>query len=244
MEIEKCSIGLFKNETCSDEIFIDCKYFCNEDRIALNYRSGTVVHFICSKHDKRYRINYTLNQYSCADPYKIHDSQVRKSLKPVSFELFKKCEVSVPSIIPGSKLCISCTKKVYSELPIDQKSEVQASVNVDISGPVESVSEDLGINPSETSATLDQDEPLLFTQRLVDEKMSSNLSNLQLSCVTTSTSEICSSTSETFTPNEVHLDRLNSVAKIFNLSPTKKKEVERSKTYAERKYYNMKSKLE
>lgn len=79
MENKKCSIGLFRDETCSQEKFINCKDFPDEDRCALNFRSGTIVSFICCEHDKRFRINYTLNQKVCADPYRIHGCQVHKS---------------------------------------------------------------------------------------------------------------------------------------------------------------------
>lgn len=106
---KKCSIGLFKNEICSEEKFINCKDFSDEDQTALNSWSGTDVSFICSEHDKKGRIKYTLNQKSCADPFKLHVSIVRKSLRPVSLKLFEQCKVSLPSIIPGSKLCIWCT---------------------------------------------------------------------------------------------------------------------------------------
>ncbi|XP_044578125.1 uncharacterized protein LOC123260854 [Cotesia glomerata] len=214
--------------------FINCKDFSDEDQITLNSRSGTDVSFICSQHDKQYRIKYTSNQKSCADPFKLHDSIVRKSLRPVSLKLFEQCKIRLPSIIPGSKLCISCTKRVYSELPEHQNElEIfEKTVNVEESQLVESVSEDSVSKSSKPSETPDQVGTPILIQSLVDEKMSSNLSeNLQLSNVTTSTSEMCSSTGETFTPTEIHLDRLNSIAKIFNLSPVKKKDLDRSKTY-------------
>lgn len=247
MENKKCSIGLFKNEICSEEKFINCKDFSDEDQITLNSRSGTDVSFICSQHDKQYRIKYTSNQKSCADPFKLHDSIVRKSLRPVSLKLFEQCKIRLPSIIPGSKLCISCTKRVYSELP-EHQNEVEIfekTVNVEESQLVESVSEDSVSKSSKPSETPDQVGTPILIQSLVDEKMSSNLSeNLQLSNVTISTSEMCSSTGETFTPTEIHLDRLNSIAKIFNLSPVKKKDLDRSKTYAQQKYHEMTSKLQ
>lgn len=37
---------------------------------------------------------------------------------------------------------------------MNQETEVQASVNVEKGGPIKSVYEDVGVNPSETSKTL------------------------------------------------------------------------------------------
>ncbi|CAH1104638.1 unnamed protein product [Psylliodes chrysocephalus] len=181
MENKKCSIGLFKDEICSEEKFIDCKNFSDEDQIALNSRSGTEVSFICSEHDKRYRINYTSNQRACADPFNLHDSRVRKSLRPVSLKLFKQCKVSVPSIIPGSKLCISCTKRVYSELPEHQNivKTVEKTVNIEKSQAVESVSEDSVFKSSKPSETPGQRKDLDRSKTYAQRKYHDMTSKLQ-----------------------------------------------------------------
>lgn len=110
----QCSIGISSKEMCSEDGLIDCKSFSDEDRISLNARSGTVVNFICAKHNKQFREHYILNQRVCIDPYKIHKVQVFKSLKVVSFELYNLCKLSLP-IVPGTKLCITCLKKINSD---------------------------------------------------------------------------------------------------------------------------------
>lgn len=111
---KKCSIGIFSREMCSKDDLIDCKSFSDEDRISLNARSGTVVNFICAKHNTR--VHYISNQRVCIDPYKIHKVQVIKSLRVVSFELYNLCKVSFPSIVPGTILFITCSIKINSDL--------------------------------------------------------------------------------------------------------------------------------
>ncbi|CAH1101628.1 unnamed protein product [Psylliodes chrysocephalus] len=75
--------------------------------------------------------------------------------------------------------------------------------------------------------------------------MSSNLSEkLFLSNTTTSTSEVYSSTSETFALQDIHFERLNTVSKTLNLSPINKKDIDRSKTYAWKELHDMKSKIQ
>lgn len=101
---------------CSKDDLIDCKSFSDEDRISLNARSGSVVNFVCDKHNSQFRVHYISNQRVCIDPYKIHKVQVIKSLRVVSFELYNLCKVSFPSIVPGTILFITCSIKINSDL--------------------------------------------------------------------------------------------------------------------------------
>lgn len=179
MEKNKCSIGLFRNEKCSEGKLIDCKDFSDADRISLNARSGTVVNSICSDHNKQFHVDYICNQKFCADPYKIHVIKILKSLRVVSSEFYNRSKSIVPSIVPGNKLCISCMKKIHGELKKHQEIEFEAEQSMSIveNDPVENISRNSDDNTS------DQEE----TPLMIQETMSSNLSQkLQL-----------------FTPNEV-----------------------------------------
>lgn len=230
MENNKCSIGKYNNDECYGKL-IECKDFSDEVRITLNARSGVVVSFLCEKHDKQFRVNYILHQQVCADPFTIHVNKVRKSLKVVNFEFYNKLKVIAPSIAPGNKLCISCSKKIINELDVESELVVNNSAK--------------SHNTSKIIASSDQEETPILTQSS-QEITSYNLSEkLHLSNVLSpSTSEICSSISETFTPNEIHLDRLNTVAEMFRLSPMKTKDLERSKTYARQKYHDITAQLQ
>lgn len=249
MESNKCSIGIFTSEECSEGQLIDCNDFSEEDRITLNARSGTVVSLICYKHDKRFRKEFIFNEKVCADPYNIHDTKSRKSLRIITFECYNRFKAIVPSIAPGRKLCISCMKKIRSE-SVDQGVIESKTTDYTVSpnkSDDENLPRDSACNLSEPVITPDQEKTPACSQTslLIQDKMSSNLSEkLQLSNLSTSTSEIYSSTSESCTPNEMLFDRLNTVAKMFKLSPIKKKDLIRSKTYAQHKYNDIKSNLQ
>ncbi|KAK0157125.1 hypothetical protein PV327_011374, partial [Microctonus hyperodae] len=222
MENNKCSIGTFMNEECAEGQLTDCNDFSDEDRITLNARSGTVVNFICHVHDKRFRRDYILNEKVCADPYNIHVTKARKSLRTVTFEWYNRVKAIVPSIAPGSKLCISCSKRIrcvlkdHGEITTGTFEQTVSTDECD-DEPAENISGDSSLNTYASIITSDQEEtPFTQSLQLMHEKMSSDLSEkLQISNVSASTSEIYSSTN-----------------------------LDRSKSYAQRKYYDMKSALQ
>lgn len=236
IEKNKCLIGLFQNEKCSEEKLIDCKDFSDADRISLNARSGTVVNSICSGHNKQFHVNYIYNQKLCANPYKVHAIKILKSLTVISFEFYNWSKSIVSSIVPGNKLCILCMKNIHDKLKKHQGIEFQAeqSMSTVENDPVKNISR----NPDNN--TSDQEEVRLMVQ----ETMSSNLSQkLQLSNISSSSSENGLSNSENSTPKEVYRDRFNAISNSFSLSPIKRKDLDRPETYAQLKYCEIKSKL-
>lgn len=68
---------------------------------------------VCYHHEQIYLERYIFLQKSCCDPYKVHSSSRRKSLRPMDTETADKVNKLSRSIVhPGQKLCPDCRKKV------------------------------------------------------------------------------------------------------------------------------------
>lgn len=117
-----CSVGHYLEENpttstqveCSQGNFVNCSELGEEERELLILRTKCVnFENICNQHMHDFLSIFEDRQRVCCDPFMKHKKNVYKGLNTVSLPFSKKYKQKV-ELVPGTKICVSCRKAVYS----------------------------------------------------------------------------------------------------------------------------------
>jgi hypothetical protein len=160
-----CAIGILLNEECHCQRLSNKKtgllktsHLNAESKHLLSARTGLELQAlenkqICLPHEKKYITRYSSLQTSCADPWKIHKSTIKKSLRVVDDSKFAHSL----NIKPGQKLCRTCRKRAEeskeksdAETPDETDNEEPYQCQQDIRDKLNKSFESMGCSPIKT----------------------------------------------------------------------------------------------
>lgn len=170
--METCSVGHHLKEHCltqlegSQDNLVSCSELCEEERELLILRTKCVnLENICNQHLHAFLSTFEDRQRVCCDPFKRHKKNIYKCLKTVSLPFSRKYEKWV-KLIPGTKLCISCRKGVFSKCYSDN--DLQSNLSGSDYEPDNSNYE--LIEKLNKSCELIESSPIKVTKRKLDER--------------------------------------------------------------------------
>lgn len=174
--MEKCSVGHYLEENsttstqveCSQGNFVNCSELGEEERELLILRTKCVnFENICNQHMYAFLSIFEDRQRVCCDPFRKHKKNVYKGLNTVSLPFSKKYKQKV-ELVPGTKICVSCRKAVYSTFLQDNEKESNLS-DTDYE-PDDFLSKNEVISKLNESCELMECSPIKVKKRKLDER--------------------------------------------------------------------------
>lgn len=153
----QCFLGQYLQDSC-DSALTSVNELTDEEQELILWRSNSHSYclsdsYVCVKHKDRYLRRFSLHKKICCDPFKRHKRSVLSGLREVSLEKAKDFKIRGFSIVPGEKMCPTCTKLISEKQASDDSSSDDINVsNVKVQTPEKAVLNtsltSLGISPA------------------------------------------------------------------------------------------------
>ena len=153
----QCFLGQYLQDSC-DSALTSVNELTDEEQELILWRSNSHSYclsdsYVCVKHKDRYLRRFSLHKKICCDPFKRHKRSVLSGLREVSLEKAKDFKIRGFSIVPGEKMCPTCTKLISEKKASDDSSSDDINVsNVKVQTPEKAMLNtsltSLGISPA------------------------------------------------------------------------------------------------